>query len=136
MWERALAGPLLMVAGGSGVVPFRSMLRHWAASDRPVAARLLLSARSLQDVIYRDELAASGADVRVALTREWPEDWDGHRGRIDAELLADVAWPAADDPRTFICGPTSFVEAAATALVAHGVPPGSIKTERFGATGG
>jgi ferredoxin-NADP reductase len=139
VWEASLAGPLLLVAGGSGVVPFRSMLRHWLAAERPVPVRLLHSARSLDDVIYRDELSRLAAyddcDVRIALTREWPEDWTGHRGRIDRELLDEVAWPPQEDPRTYICGPTGFVEAAAAGLVENGHEPGGIRTERFGPTG-
>jgi ferredoxin-NADP reductase len=139
VWQASLAGPLLMVAGGSGIVPFRAMLRHWDAAGRPVPVRLLLSARSLDDVIYREELlrlaAGDGLELRVALTRAWPQDWHGHRGRIDAELLRQVAWPSEDRPRTYVCGPSGFVEAAATHLVASGQPPSDIKTERFGPSG-
>jgi ferredoxin-NADP reductase len=136
VWEASTGGPLLLVAGGSGVVPFRSMLRHRAAAGSAVPARLLYSSRSLDEVIYRDELEASGADVRFTLTREQPEGWTGYARRIDAELLAEVAWPPEERPLVYVCGPTAFVEVAAESLVGLGHDPGRIKTERFGATGG
>jgi ferredoxin-NADP reductase len=140
VWESGTGGPLLLIAGGSGVVPFRSMLRHRAAVSGNALVRLLYSARSLRDVIYRDELTRftqnDGVDVRFTLTREWPEDWTDLRGRIDRDLLEQVAWPARDNPLVYICGPTSFVEVAATAFVELGHEPLRIRTERFGATGG
>jgi ferredoxin-NADP reductase len=136
VWEASTGGPLLLVAGGSGVVPFRSMLRHRAAAGSDVPARLLYSSRSLDEVIYRDELEASGADVRFTLTREQPEGWTGYSRRIDAELLAEVAWSPEERPLVYVCGPTAFVEVAAESLVGLGHDPGRIKTERFGATGG
>jgi ferredoxin-NADP reductase len=140
VWEESLGGPLLMIAGGSGVVPFRAMLRHRSAAGSKAPVRLLYSSRTWDDVIYRDELKGQadrdGVDVRFTLTREWPADWTGHRGRIDADLLDEVAWPDADMPLTYICGPSGFVEAAASALVRNGGAPGRIRTERFGPTGG
>jgi ferredoxin-NADP reductase len=140
VWEVTLGGPLLLVAGGSGIVPLMAMLRHRAARRSAIPARVLYSSRSLPEVIYRDELTRLSAydevDVRFTLTREWPQRWRGYRRRIDAELLAEVAWPVERRPLTFVCGPTSFVEAAAGGLVALGHDPGWIKTERFGATGG
>jgi ferredoxin-NADP reductase len=139
VWEEASGGPLLMIAGGSGVVPFRAMLRHWAAGERKVPARLLYSSRSLSEVIYHEELqrlsADGGAEVQLALTREWPNDWQGHRGRVDGALLEQIAWPPGEHPLIYVCGPTAFVEAAAQTLVDAGHEPGSIKTERFGPTG-
>jgi ferredoxin-NADP reductase len=136
VWEASSeGGPLLLVAGGSGVVPFRSMLRHRAAAGSDVPARLLYSSRSLDEVIYRDELEGL-ADVRLTLTRERPAGWTGFARRIDVELLAEVAWPPEERPLVFVCGPTTFVEVAANALVALGHEPGRIRTERFGATGG
>ena len=136
VWEASLGGPLLLVAGGSGVVPFRAMLRHRAAAaGSDVPARLLYSSRSLEEVIYREELEGLDVDVRFTLTREQPEGWTGYARRIDAELLAEVAWPPEERPHVFVCGPTTFVETAASALVALGHEPGRIKTERFGATG-
>jgi ferredoxin-NADP reductase len=139
VWEASLRGPLQLIAGGSGIVPLRAMLRHWNAADRPVAARVLYSARSLDDAIYREELLDLAAhdelDIRIALTRAWPTGWAGHRGRIDRALVDAVAWPPRERPHIYVCGPTSFVEAAAELLVAGGHRPDSIKTERFGPTG-
>jgi ferredoxin-NADP reductase len=134
VWEEALGGRLLMVAGGSGVVPFRAMLRHHRATGSTVPVRVLYSSRSLEDVIYREELLARD-DVQVALTRAWPDDWSGHRGRADAELLRQVAWRPAQRPQIYICGPTAFVEAIAGELVDIGHDPTRIRTERFGPTG-
>lgn len=141
VWEARLGGPLLLVAGGSGVVPFMAMLRHRAATDGLVPTRLLYSSRSLDDVIYRRELerlaaAGDGLDVVQTLTRSQPPGWTGYGRRIDAEMLAEVAWPPDDRPLAFICGPTPFVEAAAGGLVALGYEPARVKTERFGPTGG
>ena len=139
IWEQALGGPLLLVAGGSGIVPFRAMLRHRTATGSEVPLRLLYSARSETELIYMDELreagAADGVDVQVTLTREWPEAWDGHRGRIDRELLEQVAWPPADSPLIYGCGPTALIESVANTLVAAGHDPGRIRLERFGPTG-
>jgi ferredoxin-NADP reductase len=137
VWDAADGGPLLLVGGGSGVVPLRAMLRHHQATASAVPARLLYSARTLGEVIYRDELtslAAEAVDVRFTLTREQPEGWRGYTRRIDKDLLADVAWPAAERPLTYVCGPTGFVETAASALVELGHEPGRIRTERFGPT--
>jgi ferredoxin-NADP reductase len=140
VWEAHSGGPLLLLAGGSGIVPFRSILRHRAAVGSKVPVRLLYSSRTLGEVIYRDELArlADGneVDVRFTLTREWPEGWTGFRRRIDAELLRELAWPVQERPLVYICGPTAFVETAASGLVELGHEPSRIKTERFGPTGG
>jgi ferredoxin-NADP reductase len=139
VWAESGSDPVQMIAGGSGVVPFRAMLRHRAASNSTKPVRLLYSSRSLDDVIYRTELeqlgAGAGVEVGFTLTREWPEQWTGHRGRIDGTLLADVAWSAAARPLTFVCGPSGFVEAATSALIADGHEPQRIKTERFGPSG-
>jgi ferredoxin-NADP reductase len=131
--------PVLLVAGGSGVVPLMAMLRHRAAAHSTTPVRLLYSSRTQADVIYRQELerlAGEGLTVHHTLTREKPAGWKGFTRRLDAEMVRDVAWPATDSPSVFVCGPTSFVEAAASLLVAGGYEPGWIKTERFGATGG
>ena len=138
MWEPGDSGPLMLLAGGSGIVPLRSILRHRLRTGSDVPARLLYSSRSWDDVIYRDELSQDhdGVEVSYTLTRSQPPGWTGHTGRINADLLADVAWPAAANPVAYVCGPTSFVETAAAALVGLGYPPERVKTERFGATGG
>jgi ferredoxin-NADP reductase len=138
VWAPEDGGPLLLVAGGSGVVPLRAMLRHRRLSRSEVPTRLVYSSRTLDDVIYREELGEDdpGRDVVLTLTRVWPPDWSGRTGRVDAELLADVAWPARDEPLALVCGPTSFVEVVAAGLVELGYDPARVKTERFGATGG
>jgi ferredoxin-NADP reductase len=135
-WDESLGGPLILVAGGSGIVPLRSMLRHRAAAGATVPVRLLYSARSWGEVIYGRELtelaAADGVDVAFTLTREFPDGWDGRRGRIDRALLDEIGWPPGDAPLIYICGPTGFVETAATAFVDLGHDAGRIRTERFG----
>ena len=138
VWTPSLGGPLLLIAGGSGVVPFRSMLRHRVAAQSTIGAKLLYSGRSMADIIYRDELArlaSKGIDVVLTLTREWPNEWTGYRRRIDMELLREVAWTPAERPLVYVCGPSGFVEAAANALVALGHDATRIRTERFGPTG-
>jgi ferredoxin-NADP reductase len=139
LWEQRLGGPLLLIAGGSGIVPFRAMLRHRAAEGSDVPVRLIYSSRSLDDVIYREELAglagAGGVEIEFALTRQWPGDWSGHRGRVDRALLEKVAWPASEQPLIYVCGPSGFVEATANTLVDIGHDPGRIRAERFGPTG-
>jgi ferredoxin-NADP reductase len=139
VWEEALGGPLMLVAGGSGIVPLRAMLRHRLTSGSAVPVRLLYSARSHHELIYREELAAAaqqnGVGVSVTLTREQPAGWDGYDRRIDRALLAEIVWPPAERPRVYVCGPTAFVEVAADALVSLGHEPGRIRTERFGPTG-
>jgi ferredoxin-NADP reductase len=139
VWDEPLGGPVLLVAGGSGVVPLRAILRHHAEIESAVPLRLLYSARSIDDVLYRDELqrlARPDVDVRFTLTRAWPDDWHGYRGRIDGELLGEVAWPPGERPLVYVCGPTAFVETAASTLVGLGHDATRIRTERFGATGG
>jgi ferredoxin-NADP reductase len=128
--------PVLLVGGGSGVVPLMSMIR---SSSDSTSIRLLYSSRTLEDVIYREELAARAGErleVFQTLTREQPPGWKGYTRRIDAEMLREIAWPVAEQPHVFVCGSTRFVDAAADGLVALGYEPLSIRTERFGATGG
>jgi ferredoxin-NADP reductase len=135
-WRVSDGGPLLLVAGGSGLVPLMSMLRHRAAQASDVDARLLLSARAVGDVFYRDELAGlDGVRVDITLTRSQPPGWGGLARRVDAEMLRELG-PAPDtNPRVYVCGPTSFVENAADLLVALGHEPHTIRAERFGPTG-
>ena len=138
VWSTEDGGPLLLVAGGSGIVPLRAMLRHRLRSGSDVPVRVLYSSRSIDDVIYRHELdqSADGIEVIYTLTRERPPGWGGYARRVDAALLDEVAWPVDENPRVFVCGPTSFVETVASGLVSLGYPPQHVKTERFGATGG
>jgi ferredoxin-NADP reductase len=139
-WDPARdTSPLLLLAGGSGVVPLRAILRHRERTGSTTPVRLLYSARSLPDVIYHDELdhynQDHGVDVIYTLTRQQPAGWTGRTGRVNAVMLTDIAWPASQNPLAFVCGPTNFVEAVAEALVGLGYPPVRVKTERFGATG-
>jgi ferredoxin-NADP reductase len=149
VWDITLGGPLLLVAGGSGIVPLMAMLRHRAvalanadaSAWHRVPTRLLYSARRWDEVIYREELARlvendATLDVAVTLTREAPPKWAGFRRRIDRMMLAEVAWPPAEQPHVFVCGPTPLVEGVATMLVELGHDPARVKTERFGPTGG
>jgi ferredoxin-NADP reductase len=141
VWDVVDGGPLLLVAGGSGIVPLMAMLRHRRAVGAAVPARLLLSARTVEDVLYADELHALGAtddgpEVTITLTRGAPPGWSGYDRRVDRELLDAVAWSPAQRPRVYVCGPTAFVEEVAAELVALGHDPGLVKTERFGPTGG
>src|SRR5215213_1281490 len=140
-WEAKDGGPLLLVGGGSGVVPLMTIIRHRAAAGSGVPTRLLYSSRSYEEIIYREELenlAARDGSLEVihTLTRSRPQGWSGYGRRIDAEMLAEVAWPPDESPRAFVCGPTPLVEAVGTALVGLGHDPARVKTERFGATGG
>jgi ferredoxin-NADP reductase len=139
-WEARLGGPLLLVAGGSGIVPLMAMLRHRAAVGSTVATRLLYSSPTLEDVLYRDELeqmmkSSTTLEVVQTLTRARPPGWTGYARRIDTRMLREVGWPVEQRPLTYICGPTPFVETAATSLVTLGYEPGRVKTERFGPTG-
>jgi ferredoxin-NADP reductase len=140
-WDVADGGPLLLVGGGSGVVPLMAMLRHRASIGSPVPTRLLFSSRSFEEIIYREELtrlaaADDGLEVIHTLTRAQPSDWTGYRRRIDEAMLAEVAWSPAARPLVYICGPTRLVETVASTLVALGHEPARVKTERFGPTGG
>src|ERR671937_644113 len=115
VWEAQMGGPLLLVAGGSGIVPLMAMLRHRAAAGGSVATRLLYSSRSDADIIYRDELdrlvgSSTMLEVVHTLTRAQPPGWTGYQRRIDTQMLREVAWTPGQHPLAFICGPTPFVE--------------------------
>jgi ferredoxin-NADP reductase len=140
VWEAAVGGPLLLVGGGSGIVPLMAILRHRVASGSDVELRVLASWRTADDIIYAAELERLGALDGIAvvhtLTRDAPPNWGGRRGRIDEPMLAEVGWPPQSGVLSFVCGPTGLVESVATSLVALGHAPERIRTERFGPTGG
>jgi ferredoxin-NADP reductase len=133
VWEARICGPLLLVAGGSGIVPLMAMLRHRAASGSTEPARLIYSSRSFEDIIFREELErltarSDGVDVIHTLTRSQPLEWNGYARRIDAQMLADTAFPPASRPMSYICGPTSFVEAAESVKIPIGRLTSSVLT--------
>jgi ferredoxin-NADP reductase len=141
VWKPADERPLLLVGGGSGVVPLMAMIRHRKAIGATTPTRLLYSSRSQDDIIYRAELEQlvsreDGLTVAHTLTRLQPSGWRGYARRIDRAMLGEVAWPKGLTPLTFVCGPTPLVESVASLMVDMGYDPASIKTERFGPTGG
>jgi ferredoxin-NADP reductase len=141
VWSPDQTAPVLLVAGGSGVVPLMSMLRARGDAGSRTPFRLIYSVRTPEDAMYADELRTRqrdnhGLDVAYAYTRKAPEGWRGQVGRIDARRLVNDGWPASLEPDVFVCGPTSFVEAVANFLVDAGHDPQRIRTERFGPTGG
>jgi ferredoxin-NADP reductase len=138
VWDGDEPEPALLVGGGSGVVPLMAMARQRARLGSAAPMKLLLSSRTIEDVIYREELdalAGDGFEVVHTLTRSRPPGWTGYSRRIDPELLAEVAWPSSESPRVYVCGSTRFVDAAADGLLQVGYDPRWIRTERFGATG-
>ena len=140
VWEASLGGPLLLVAGGSGVVPLMAMARHRARAGSRIPARLLFSSRGPDEVIYGAELdrlagAGDGFEVRHTLTRQQPPGWTGYARRIDEGMLAEVIEPLGSAAHAYACGPTALVETVANGLVRLGLPPDRIRTERFGPTG-
>ena len=138
-WDATQGGPLLLLAGGSGLVPLMAMLRHHERAGGTADARLLVSARRLDDLLFRNELShhaqRAGVTVDVTLTREQPDGWDGYAGRIDAPMLTALGPPPDVRPHVYVCGPTPFVEHAADLLVTIGHDPVMVRTERFGPTG-
>jgi len=140
VWKASLEGPLLLVGGGSGLVPLMAMLRHRRAAGSDGDARLLLSARGAEDILYREELDRMNENsvaIQITLTRgEPPAGWKGATGRINADMLAGLGPPPSERPRVYVCGPTPFVEEAARLLVGLGHDPAAIHTERFGPSGG
>jgi ferredoxin-NADP reductase len=139
VWEPPQGGPLLLVAGGSGIAPLMAMIRLRAAAGSDVDTRLLFSSRDWDDIIYREELErlnGNGLTVVHTLTSSQPPGWTGYVRLVDAEMLAEVGPSPAERPRVYVCGPTPFVEAVSEALVHLGHAPQEVKTERFGPTGG
>jgi ferredoxin-NADP reductase len=141
VWEASMGGPLLLVAGGSGIVPLMAMIRHWRAVGSSVPVRLLYSSRTYEDIIYRQELEElhtdhAGLEIFHTITREQPRGWGGYGRRIDMRMLEDVSKPLGKDLKAYICGPTALVEGVANGLVALGISASQIRTERFGPTGG
>jgi ferredoxin-NADP reductase len=137
-WSVSDGGPLLLIAGGSGVVPLMAMLRHRAAHDSEVPAQLLVSTRTLEDALFVEELErldGGGLQVHRTLTREHPPGWQGWTRRIDAQMLVSLGPAPEEKPHVYICGPTPFVEHTANLLLDIGHDPGAIRTERFGPTG-
>jgi ferredoxin-NADP reductase len=139
-WTVADGGPLYLIGGGSGVAPLMAMLRHHAAQGSDIPATLLYSARTHDDVIFRDELErlAAGGNRRVVytLTRGQPNGWTGYRRRIDLEMLTEVIGSPSDGAVAYVCGPTPLVEGVASTLVQVGFATDRVRTERFGPTGG
>lgn len=140
VWEASMCGPLLLVAGGSGIVPLMAMIRHRRAVGSQVPVRLLFSSRTYEDIIYREELeklhkAHSGLEVFHTLTRTQPQGWNSYGRRIDMQMLEEVAKPLGNNLIAYICGPTTLVEGVANGLVTLGIPADQIRTERFGPTG-
>jgi len=140
VWNVALGGPLMLIGGGSGVVPLMAMLRHRAANKPTIPTRLLYSSRTVEDVIYKGELDSlaqndRALEVAFTFTRQAPAGWTGYRRRIDAAMLGEVMGTLGDAVLTYVCGPTLLVEAVANTLVRMGLPPQRIRTERFGPTG-
>ncbi len=142
VWEAGLLpAPLLLIAGGSGIVPLMSMLRHRAVVRAKNATALLYSSRNFEEIVYYDELekiqsANNGLRIFHTLTRSQPADWKGYARRIDEEMLKEVASPLGSAVQVYICGPTLMVESAANALIKIGIDSNQIRTERFGPTGG
>jgi len=129
VWDASETQPIMLIAGGSGLVPLMSMLRHRRNAGSQVPAKLLVSAREADDVLYARELETIGVDVVLTYTRRAPRDWTGYTRRVDRAMLQETAILGG---RTYICGPTTFVETVADHLVALGEPPANIRTERFG----
>lgn len=140
VWGHAMGGPLLLIGGGSGIVPLMTMLRHHHASGSDVPVRLLYSVRTPEDALFTselDDLSSSNAVIEVVrtFTRSVPGGWTGYARRIDDALLREVAFAPEEAPLVYVCGPTALVEGVAGLLVGQGHDPARIRTERFGPTG-
>jgi ferredoxin-NADP reductase len=141
VWEPARGGPLQLVAGGSGLVPLMAMARSLPEAEGAIRARMLVSARTPEDLIYREELSrlvSELTDLRIdyTLTRSQPDGWTGYARRVDRAMLVEATFAPDLRPAIFVCGPTGFVETVASALRELGHEPERIRTERFGPTGG
>jgi ferredoxin-NADP reductase len=140
VWRPGDHEPVMLLSGGSGIVPMMAMLRHRSTVGDSTPMRLLASWRSADDVLYGSELESlsqgPGLETYATFTRQPPAGWHGETGRVDRAMLSRLAWPPADQLRGFVCGPTGFVEAVADALVDLGYDPAMVRTERFGPTGG
>lgn len=139
VWDASDTRPVLLVGGGSGVVPLMAMLRLHAALDHDGPMKLIYSTRTRHQILYRDELdrlASKRRTVTVTLTRDEDPGWSGRRGRVDRQLLWESGFSPDVEPHCFVCGPTPFVEAVAKALIASGHKPDDVKAERFGPTAG
>jgi ferredoxin-NADP reductase len=139
-WLPASRAPLMLIAGGSGVVPLVAMLRARRAQQLPTPAHLLYSSRTAEQILFRTELEGlaatpAGPTVVHTLTRETPADWIGEYGRIDRSMLQRRAIDPAMQPDVFVCGPTPFVETVAESLLTLGHLEAKVRTERFGPTG-
>lgn len=139
VWKPEQEGPVQLIGGGSGIVPLMAILRAHAAAGSTAPVRLVYSVRRPASVIYVDDLkhhaAADHVHVSLVYTREAPQG-EPRVGRIDAQVIERLAFTPAENPTTYVCGPTPFVEAAADLLVAAGHDPARVRTERFGPTGG
>lgn len=140
VWKPSIGGPLQLIAGGSGLVPLMAMVRAQKPGNE-VPTRVLVSARSVEDLLYRDELSRlaverDAVEIFETLTRTRPDGWQGYARRVDRAMLEELAWPPTEQPHVFVCGPTGFVEAVATHLIDLGHDPARVKTERFGPSGG
>ena len=141
VWRAWPSPPVLLIGGGSGVVPLMAMARTRIAVGSAAPMRLLYSTRSPATLLYAAELQRiadlqAGLDVSVVYTRSAPQDWPGQTGRLDAGRLRMLAGPLAAGEQCFVCGPTGFVETIANLLIDQGTEPAQIRTERFGPSGG
>ena len=139
VWRPEQAEPVLLVGGGSGVVPLMSMVRRHGAFGSSAPLRLVYSLRDPDATLYRDELAglaSDGLSLTYVYTRRTPEGWPRPPGRLDPGLLAASAFPPAESPTSYVCGPTGFVETVADLLILAGQDPRRVRTERFGPSGG
>ena len=141
VWHTDQTEPILLIAGGSGIVPLMAMIRSRLASESNARFRLLYSVREPAAVFYRDELQSisnrsNSVVVTYAFTRITPKDWPRGPSRIDEALVSANVWPSEFDATTYVCGPTAFVERANELLISAGMRKERIRTERFGSTGG